>query len=58
MASKYPYVLVPTISLAALESPVFQIYINSGKNWIPRDCQNNRQTDIASNYLDMHVPTI
>ena len=43
------YMHVQTISLAALDSLVFQIYINSGKNWISIDCQNNGQTDRAGN---------
>ena len=42
-ASGYIYMHMPIMALAALDSPVFQIYVNFGKNWILIDCQNNKQ---------------
>ena len=52
------YMHVPIMALAALNSTVFQIYVNFDKNLISIDCQNNEQRDRASNCLYMHVQII
>ena len=57
-ASDYLYMHMQTISLAALDSQVFQINVANGKNWIAIDFDNNKQTDRASGYLYIHMQTI
>ena len=58
-ASDYIYMHMQTVSLAALDSQVFQIcIIRNSKNWMTIDCDNIEQTDRASDYLYMHIQTI
>ena len=47
-----------TISLAALDSQVFQINVANGKNWIAIDFDNNEQINRAGGYLYMHMQAI
>jgi len=49
---------VQTISLAALATWITRINVADGKNWILIDCENNGQTDKASDYLYMHMKNI
>ena len=57
-ASDYQYMHMQTISLAALDSQIFQINVANGENWIAIDFDNNEQTDRASDYLYIHMQAI